>query len=490
MQKIHINSPDNINQRGTCPMTPTTHIPQTTKIVTTSSDSHIFGYVNLQSADIHSNSAPTPTCTTSPVTNYEQSLVASGIYDRSPTSRHSDASLCSSTRMDAVASPLNLQHNIYKLSQDYECIKAKYRELQCQVEEMQREAQENKKKLLCKEKQLKAKETAITAREINQNERDEQITLLKTYVNDLELRVKDLDEQNKLLKLKLLTSEEIRTNQDPPTVNHGSCHHCTHQTRCSSTYHQSDAILHRLIDLLSAVNQRAPAPEPTKITNIYQPGKPNYNNRRWQSRKRPYQVYEYNHGHWSSHHQNVYSRTSNTTDEQTSQDTRAPNYNQANMEVQINHDARAPNCSRVEKDVQTRYTAPIETPEQTNDTQEKTKKTAPEIRERPKQPENDIHKVKAQVSSETSNHLQPTHKDAKTTSPVTSKQQERTTKYRQTSISTFYKKRESQPAGNNHIQPKHPDCANTTNNGSNMHGAEHVSFLDVSRDSKPPDPRK
>ena len=66
-----------------------------------------------------------------------------------------------------------------------------------------------KKKTNEKEKQLKAREHAVTSREVNQNERDQQLQLLKTHCQKLELTINDLEEQNKLLKLKLLTSEDI-----------------------------------------------------------------------------------------------------------------------------------------------------------------------------------------------------------------------------------------------------------------------------------------
>ena len=69
-----------------------------------------------------------------------------------------------------------------------------------------------KKKTALKEKQIKAKEAALEAREVNQNEREEQIKLLKMHVNKLELMVKDLEEQNKLWKLKLLASKDVRGN--------------------------------------------------------------------------------------------------------------------------------------------------------------------------------------------------------------------------------------------------------------------------------------
>ena len=91
-----------------------------------------------------------------------------------------------------------------------------HRSLQAKYETIQQENSTCKKKQQDKEKQLKAKEAALFAREANQTERDQQITLLKVHINNLELQVKDLEEQNKLWKLKFLTSEEVRNKE--PTI--------------------------------------------------------------------------------------------------------------------------------------------------------------------------------------------------------------------------------------------------------------------------------
>ena len=67
------------------------------------------------------------------------------------------------------------------------------------------EMESTKKNWLARERQIKDRE-AITSREAYQNEHDEQNWLLKTHMNKLELRITDVEEQNRLFKLKLLAS--------------------------------------------------------------------------------------------------------------------------------------------------------------------------------------------------------------------------------------------------------------------------------------------
>ena len=151
-----------------------------------------------------------------------------------------------------------------------------------------------KKKTSEKEKQLKAREQAVTSREINQNERDEQLQLLKNHCQKLELTITDLEEQNKLLKLKLLTSEEpaIRSHKKGQTNEPNS-----EKMTSNATQEQMNAQLTSLMNVIqasilanlspnltnlsSSQNQNhVQAPRTSHITNAYQPS-----HRRWQHRR-------------------------------------------------------------------------------------------------------------------------------------------------------------------------------------------------------------
>ena len=89
----------------------------------------------------------------------------------------------------------------FKHLHEFECHKTQHNQLKTEYQVMKQESEANRRKGLAREKQLQAREAATAAREANQNERDEQITLLKAHFNQLELKVTDLKEQNKLFKL-------------------------------------------------------------------------------------------------------------------------------------------------------------------------------------------------------------------------------------------------------------------------------------------------
>ena len=172
-----------------------------------------------------------------------------------------------------------------------------YNDLQEKYKILENETQIEKRKLSLKEKQIKAREAAVVAREANQKERDEQITLLKSHINELELRIKDLDDQNKLWKLKFLTSEEIRTSQQ--SVNdQKSTYSVTHRSP------EQNDIICKLLDIISTMSnnitsslaQRTTSTTPPpKITNIYQPGR-SFNNKRNHHEKRHFSR-QYNTGY-------------------------------------------------------------------------------------------------------------------------------------------------------------------------------------------------
>ena len=121
-----------------------------------------------------------------------------------------------------------------------------------------------KKRWLWRENTIKAKEAALTTREVDENERDNQLTLLKAHVTKLVLRSSDLEDQNKLLKLKLLTSEEMHRNTTPAN---------------NAAPHMSQSMLQRQLENLTSLlhtsmlavtsNKLYTASQPTaKITNI------------------------------------------------------------------------------------------------------------------------------------------------------------------------------------------------------------------------------
>ena len=66
--------------------------------------------------------------------------------------------------------------------------------------------------MLTKERQLKKKGQDQARTEMQQKELHEQNRLVKEYCQSLKLRINDLEEQDKELKLKLLTSENLRTS--------------------------------------------------------------------------------------------------------------------------------------------------------------------------------------------------------------------------------------------------------------------------------------
>jgi chromosome segregation ATPase len=93
-----------------------------------------------------------------------------------------------------------------------------------ELETTRHESEAARKKMQTKERQLKQRETAVNAKDAEQKERNEQNILLKTHVIKLEQTINNLEEQNKLLKLKLLTSEELRGDSTELTQTCASRH--------------------------------------------------------------------------------------------------------------------------------------------------------------------------------------------------------------------------------------------------------------------------
>ena len=161
-------------------------------------------------------------------------------------------------QLDTTTSYLNnLQHG-------YDSLQMQHSQLQMQFNALKQNAEASRKKATAKEKQLKMRETAIAAREVNQVELDEQFTHLRIHV---------MDEQNKLWKLKFLTSKETRRNK----TNDVNCHdsHAVHQPPQYPQYPWLDHLNNILQTTLLAATFNmlsSPAQPAARITNIFQPG--------------------------------------------------------------------------------------------------------------------------------------------------------------------------------------------------------------------------
>ena len=202
-----------------------------------------------------------------------------------------------------VAQPTNTPtHSGIADDTQRECNKLKQ-----ELKEVRAENELQKKKWAARERQLKTREAAITVREANQSERDEQLVLLKKHFHDKAQEVTDLRRQNDLLKVKLLTSEELREKN-------------VHQpAEMAPPIHTAQANTPQLVDLTTTIMATAmsmmvkscqqPTPPATKIININQPGKSHYRGPRWHNRREePYKrvnthrqeraapwVHDYNH---------------------------------------------------------------------------------------------------------------------------------------------------------------------------------------------------
>ena len=179
---------------------------------------------------------------------------------------------------------------------ELEAVKASNHQLQHGLDKQKNELEANKKKWAAREKQIKTREAALTGREANQDERDEQIELLKAHANHLERKVIDLEKQNKDLKLKLLTSEELRNEPGQNLCTPHSASHSADQMGSISSLLQT-SILAATVNLLSNMQQPQQQQPAQRITNIFQP----YNEAHSkyhpkQHRRQPPYIFEYDHG--------------------------------------------------------------------------------------------------------------------------------------------------------------------------------------------------
>ena len=108
--------------------------------------------------------------------------------------------------------------------------------------------------------------------------------MLKDLVSNLEQQKEDLNQQNKLLKLKLLTSEDVRKDQD--TASTQQAVNAAPQQAPSNKHNDSmnalhTALLTSVVNMVNSItNNHSHQP---KITNIYNP------NGQYHGRRRTYQ---------------------------------------------------------------------------------------------------------------------------------------------------------------------------------------------------------
>ena len=102
--------------------------------------------------------------------------------------------------------------------ESYDHLHSKYNQLKEDLDTLKSQQNTAQRKTQAKEKQIKKREADLTQKEAQQREIYEHNRLLKDYSHSLELKLNDLEEQNKQLKLNLLTSENLRTN--PPQEQH------------------------------------------------------------------------------------------------------------------------------------------------------------------------------------------------------------------------------------------------------------------------------
>jgi small-conductance mechanosensitive channel len=77
------------------------------------------------------------------------------------------------------------------------------------------------KQLRAKERTLKQKESALKKQELELSEQTEQLVALKSLTSNMETKIRNLQDENRLLKLKLLASEDTPSHHHPPP-NHTS----------------------------------------------------------------------------------------------------------------------------------------------------------------------------------------------------------------------------------------------------------------------------
>jgi hypothetical protein len=97
-------------------------------------------------------------------------------------------------------------------TRSYDQLFSDHNQLKEELDSLKSQQNSDRRKNQAKEKQIKKREAELIQKEAQQRELYEQNRLLKDYGHTLELKVNDLEEQNKQLKLNLLTSESLRTN--------------------------------------------------------------------------------------------------------------------------------------------------------------------------------------------------------------------------------------------------------------------------------------
>lgn len=164
----------------------------------------------------------------------------------------------------------------------YDQLYSKYNQLKEELDTLKSQQNTAQRKIQAKEKQIKKREAELIQNEAQQREIYEHNRLLKDYSHTLELKINDLEEQNKQLKLNLLTSESLRTNptrerQQLP-VNESEQ---KEESKQNSTPHVNETIMALLttsmatlsssiVALQNQINQGSQNQKPhIKITNVY-----------------------------------------------------------------------------------------------------------------------------------------------------------------------------------------------------------------------------
>ena len=125
-----------------------------------------------------------------------------------------------------IQKPPIMSHNptpaIFR-DEDSEKHKEETNELKLQIEKLTEEYKKSKcdmeiskKKMQAKEKQMKQRENELNTKEAEQKEMSEQNILLKAYVGKLETAHKDIEKQNQLLKLQLLSTHDTNGQENQP----------------------------------------------------------------------------------------------------------------------------------------------------------------------------------------------------------------------------------------------------------------------------------
>ena len=152
--------------------------------------------------------------------------------------------------------------------------------------------EEKEKQLRAKEKSLKQKQTMLDRRQYENNENMEQLKELNKYVSSLETKVNTLTEENRLLKVKLLATNDAGNAESMSKSDtcghrpHPCCHasHAHHMTADQGQH--SGAKMSSTVDsLTSVITLSVLQGIAANITAGYQKQTPAFNSRNWRDKK-------------------------------------------------------------------------------------------------------------------------------------------------------------------------------------------------------------